>query len=112
MQGLADSPDDPREWARCSQAEKTLRMAGLQHAVTHADADARATAVFATIEAHAARQASQLRAAALKDMGRLRSCAGALVSTWLTARPGLAELTAVEFLTNALLRLGEDLFPA
>ena len=111
LNGIADSPDDLRELARCTQAEKTLRMAGLQHAVTHADADARAAAVFATLEAHAAGQASQLRAAALSDMARLRSCAGALASAWLTPRPGLAELTAVEFRTNALLRLSEDLFP-
>ena len=41
-------------------------------------------------------------AAALSDMARLRSCTGAL---------GLAELTAVEFRTNALLCLGEDQFP-
>ena len=111
VKGLADGPDDPREWARCSQAEKTLRMAGLQHAVTHADADARAAAVFSTLEADAAEQASQLRAAALSDMARLRSCDGALASPWLTARPGLTELTAGKFRTNALLRLGEDLFP-
>ena len=65
--------------------------------------------MFATLEADAAGQASQLRAAALSDMARLRSCAGALA--WLTARPGLAELTAVELRSNALLRLGEDLFP-
>ena len=79
--------------------------------MTHADTDARATALFATLEAGAAEQASQLRAAALSDMACLRSCAGALASAWLTAGPGLAELTAVEFRTNALLRLGEDLFP-
>ena len=109
VKGLADSPADPREWARCSQVEKTLRMGGLQHAVTHADADARAAAVFATLEADASAQASQLRAAALSDMARLRSCAGALASGWLTARPGLAEHTAVEFRTNALLRFGKKL---
>ena len=111
VKGLADSPDDPREWARCSQAEKTLRMAGLQHAVAHADADARAAPVFATLEADASGQAYQLRAAALSDMARLRSCAGALASAWLMAQPGLAELTAVEFRTNALIRLDDDLFP-
>ena len=86
-------------------------MAGLQHAVAHVDADVRAAAVFATLEADVSGQASQLRAAALSDMARLRSCAGALASALLTARPGLAELTAVEFRSNALLRLGEDLFP-
>ena len=94
--GLANSFKDPREWARCSQGEKILRMAGLQHAVTHADADARTVAVFATLEADAAAQASQLRAAALS---RLRSYAGALTSAWLTARPSLVELMAVEFRT-------------
>ena len=86
-------------------------MAGLQHAVTRADADARAAAVFAMLEADAAGQATQLRAAALSDMARLRSSAGALASAWRPARPGHAELTAVEFRTNALLRVGEDLFP-
>ena len=111
VKGIADNPDNPREWARYSQAESTLRVAGLQHAVTHADADARVAAVFATIEADAAGQASQLRAAPLSDMARLKSCAGALASTWLTAQPGLAELTAVEIRTKALLRLGEDLIP-
>ena len=55
-------------------------------------------------------QASHLRGAALSDMARL-SCDGALASAWLTARPGLMELTTVEFRTNALLRLGEHLFP-
>ena len=52
-------------------------------------------AVCATLETDASGPASQLRAAALSDMARLRSCAGALASAWLTARPGLAELTAV-----------------
>ena len=47
VKGLADRPDDPGEWARRSQAEKSLRTAVLQHAVTHADADARAEAVLA-----------------------------------------------------------------
>ena len=111
VKGLDDSPDDPGKWAHRSQAEKTLRMAGLQYAVTHAGADARAVAVFATLEADAAGQASQLQAAALSDMARLRSCAGALASAWLTAWLGLTELTAVVFPTNALLRVGEDLFP-
>ena len=105
VKGLANSPDDPRVWARCGQAETTLRMPGVQHAVTHVDADARAAAVFATLEVDAAGQASQLRAAALSDMSHLRSCAGDLASARLTARPGLAELTALEFRTNALLHL-------
>ena len=108
---LADTPDDPREWARCSQAERTLRIAGHQHVMTHLDADAHIAAVFATFEADAAGQASQLRVAALSDMARLRRCDGALMSAWLTARVGLPELTAFKFRTNALLRLGEDLFP-
>ena len=46
VKGLADSPDGPRDWPRCIQAEKTLWMAGLQHAGSHADTDARAAAVF------------------------------------------------------------------
>ena len=111
MKGLAENLDDPGEWARRGRAENTLRMAGLQHSVTHADVDDRAAAVFGTPEADAAGQAYQLRAAALSDMARLRRCAGALASAWLTARPGLTELTTVEFGMNALLRLGEDLFP-
>ena len=44
LKGLADSPDNPGEWARRSQAKNTLRMAGLHHAVTHAVAGARAPA--------------------------------------------------------------------
>ena len=86
-------------------------MTSFQHAVTHANADARAAAVLATREADAAGQAPQLRAAALSDMARLRSCAGALASAWLTFQPGLTELTAVDSRTIARLRLGEDLFP-
>lgn len=31
--------------------------------------------------------------------------------TLLTARPGIAELTSIEIRTNALLRLGDDMFP-
>ena len=114
MKGLADSPGDPGEWARHSQSEMTMWVATLQHAVTHADVDVHATAAHGTLEAGAAGQASQLRAAALSDMARLRSCAGALASASMTARParpGLTELMAVEFLSNALLHLGEDLFP-
>ena len=76
--GLVDSPDDPEEWARRSQAKNTLRMAGLQLAVTHADTNARAAAVFAALEANTAGQASQLQAAALSGMACRRSCAGAL----------------------------------
>ena len=52
----------------------------------------------------------QARSAALADLARLRSCAGSLASAWLTAWPGPAELTAVEFCISARLRLGEDLF--
>ena len=72
MKGLANHRDDPRppgECARCSQAEKTLRMAALQHAVTHADVDVRAAFVLATLEADAAGQESQLGAVALPDSG-------------------------------------------
>ena len=64
VKGLVDSPDDPGEWAPRNKAENTLRIAGLQHAVTHADANARAAAVFATHEVNATGQATQLRAAA------------------------------------------------
>ena len=56
----------------------------------------RAAGVFATPPADAAGQASQLWVAAVSDMARMRSCAGALASAWLTAQPGLAELAAVE----------------
>ena len=50
------------------------------------------------------------QSAALPDLARLRSFAGSLASAWLTARPGPAELTAVESCIRARLRLGEDLF--
>ena len=48
---------------------------------------------------------------ALLRYGTPEKLSGALASAWLTARPGRAELTAVEFRTNAQFRLGEDLFP-
>ena len=108
--GLAYSPDNPGEWARRSHDKKTLRMAGLPHALTHAHSDARTAAVSATLEADTAGQASQLRAGTLSDMVCLRGCAEALASALVsTARPGVTEPTAVEFRANASLRLGEDL---
>ena len=72
-------------------------------------ADACTAALFAMLEADAKGASSQARSAALVDLARLRSCAGSLESAWLTARPGPAELTAVEFCISARLRLGEDL---
>ena len=70
MKGLANIFDQPGpgEWADCSQAEKILWLAGLQHAVTHADAGVCAAAVVVTREADAVGLACQLRAAALSDM--------------------------------------------
>ena len=85
-------------------------MAALQRAISQADADARTAALFATLEADAKGTSSQVRSAALADRARLRSCAGSLALAWLTARPGPADLTAVEFCISARLRLGEDLF--
>ena len=53
----------------------------------------------------------KVQAAGLSGMACLRSGAGALASALLMAWPGLTEVTVVKFRTNALLRLGEDLFP-
>ena len=110
VKGQADNPDDAAEWAGRKPDGKALRMATLQRAISHADADVRVAALFATLEADAKRASSQARSAALADLARLRSCAGSLASAWLIARPGPAELTAVEFCISARLRLGEDLF--
>ena len=95
------------ECARRSEAENAARGAVLQHVVNLADAHT--VAVFASLMTSASGRASQLRAAVGQDMARLRSCAGALASARLTAC--FTELTAVEFHTNALLCLGEDLCP-
>jgi len=90
----------------------TLRMARLKHAethaVTHADSDARAAAVFAMLEADAAGQATQLRAAALSAMP---NC-GALASAWRAAQPGLAELSPVPQGLAELSRVSRLLTPA
>jgi len=86
-----------------------MRMAALQRTLPHADVDARAAALFAAFEPEAKGSSSQIRSAALADLARLRSCAVSLASAWLLARPGLAEVTAVEFCISARLRLGEDL---
>ena len=106
VKGLADRPDDAAEWARRQPDGKALRMAALQRAISQADADARTAALFATLEADTKGASSQVRSAALADPARLRSCAELLVSAWLTARPGPAELTAVEFCISARMRLG------
>ena len=108
VKGVADSPDDPGEWARRTQAAKTLRMAGLRHAATHTDADARAAAVFTTFEVNAAGQAAQLRAAALSAMPKC----GALASAWRAAQPGLAELSPVPQGLAELSRVSRMLTPA
>ena len=110
VRGQADSPDDAAEWAGRKPDGKALTMADLQRAISHADPDARAAALFATREADAKEASSQVPSAALADLTRLRSCAGSLESTWLSARPYPAELTAVEFCIRASLRLGENLF--
>ena len=96
VKGLAESPDDAAEWAGRKPDGKALRMAALQQAICQADADARAAALFATLEADAKGATSQARSAAVADLTRLHSCAGSLVSACLTAQPGPAELTAVQ----------------
>ena len=53
MKGLADSPDDAPEWAGRKRDDKTLRTAALQRAVSPADADAHAAALFAMLKAYA-----------------------------------------------------------
>ena len=97
VKGLADSLDDAAEWAGRKPDGKALRMAARQRVISHSDADARTAALFATLEADAKGASSQARSADLADLARLRSCAGSLASAWLTAWPGPAELTAVEF---------------
>ena len=110
VKGLADSPNNAAEWVGRKPDGKALRMAALQRAISHADADARAATLFATLKADPKGASSQARSAALADLARLRSCAGSLASACLTTRPGPVELTAVEFCISAHLRLGEDLF--
>ena len=109
MKGLVDRPDDAAERAGRKPDGKALRMAALQRAISQADANARTAALFATLEADAKKASSQERSAALADLARMRSCAGSLASAWLTAQPGAAEVTAVEFCISAHLRLREDL---
>ena len=53
VKGLAGSPDDAAEWAGRKPDGKALRMAALQRAISHADADARTAALFAMLEAGA-----------------------------------------------------------
>ena len=83
-------------WQRCSKPSP-------------ADADAPVAAIFATLKADAGGPAARPKDQALADLSRLRSCSGVIASAWLTARPGLTELTAIEFCVNARLRLGETL---
>ena len=85
-------------------------MAAPQRAIFHADADARAAALFVSLEADAKKASTHALSAALADLARLHSCAGSLASARLTARPGPAEHTALEFCVSARLRLGENLF--
>ena len=85
-------------------------MAALQRAISQAGTDARTAALFATLDADAKGASAQVRSAALADLARLRTCAESLASAWLTARPGPADLTAVEFCISARPRLGVDLF--
>ena len=59
VKGLADSPDNAAEWAGRKPDGKALRMAALQRAISHADADARKAALFATLEADAKGASSQ-----------------------------------------------------
>ena len=106
--GFADSPDDAAEWTVHKPDCKVLRTSALQREISHADADARAAALFATLEADAKGASLQARSAA--RLPHLCNCTGLLASAWLTARPGPAGLTAVEFCISTRLRLGEDLF--
>ena len=61
MKGLAASPNDAAECAGCKPDGKVLRMAALQRAASHADANARAAALFATLEADAKGASLQAR---------------------------------------------------
>ena len=69
--------------------------------MSHVYPDLRAAPLFATLEAtHPDRHHSSEQ-----RLARMRRCIEALASAWLTAHPGVPELTAVEFGTTAL-RLG------
>ena len=70
------------------------------------DVDAHSAALFTTLEADAKGVSSYAQSTALADLARLHSCAGSLVSAWLTARFGAAKLTAAEFGIST----GEDVF--
>ena len=80
--GTFDSRGDSRRKRGSGRRSQAQRLTGRPpfNGPSHADANARAAAVFAALEADATRQASQLRAAALSDTARLRSCAAALAS--------------------------------
>ena len=80
VKGLADSKNDAAEWAGRKPDGKALRMVALQRAISHADADARAAALLATLEADAKGASTQARSAALADLAGLRSCARSLAS--------------------------------
>ena len=102
VKGLADSPGDAAEWSGRKPDGKVLRWAALQRAMSHADADARAPAFFATLEADAKGVSSQ-------EWSACRPCP--LVQLRRAgARPCAADLAAVEFCISAHLRLGKVLF--
>ena len=50
MKGLADSQVDAAAWAERKPDGKALRMTALHRALSHADGDARAAALMATLE--------------------------------------------------------------
>ena len=86
VKGVADSPNNAAERAGRNPDVKALRMAALQRAISHADADGRTVALSATLEPDAKEASSQARSTALADLARSRCCAGSLASAWLTAR--------------------------
>ena len=80
MKRLTNSPDNTAEWVGRKPDGKALRMAALQREISHADADARAPALFATLAAAAKGASSQALSPALEDLAHLRSCARSLAS--------------------------------
>ena len=70
VKGLADSSDDATEWAGRKLVGKALRMAALQRALSHADANARAAALFTMLEADTKGASSQAQSTALAELAR------------------------------------------
>ena len=104
MKGLADSPDDAAAWAGRKPDGKALRMAALQRALSHADADA-LTATL--LQRSKQMQRGPLHKVGLRLLQTLPAYAGVSLAhstAWSSGAHGS------RVLHGARLRLGEDLF--